>query len=1193
MKRKTCLNNGWQFLEKEYSEENLQCPDGEYMPVRLPHDYLIYDVGNLYRDSVGWYRRKLMYVPDGLERVLFFEGIYMDSEVFVNGRSAGTWKYGYSSFEVDITPYLEAGENELLVRVVHRSPNSRWYSGAGIYRSVYLIERESTHIEPFGLYITPVKRAASDIWDVEVEVEAVQGADDEKPFDSIRYIITQKNGKHDMQSNEEDSLCIIFNQLIGEKSNIYRHTFEITAPKLWDIYCGNLYELRAELIKEGKVFDYEQSVFGFRRIEIDSDKGFLLNGRHVKIKGSCEHHGFGCLGAAVNKSAVRRKLEGLKRMGVNAIRTAHNMPSVEFMELADEMGFLVDSEAFDMWGHTKTTYDYGRFFAESAKKDVESWIRRDRNHPSIIMWSVGNEIYDMHAGDEGLAELVMLLGEVKKHDPRKHAFTTLASNYMRWENTQKCAGLVDAVGYNYGEYLYEEHHAKHPDWVIYGSETSSMLASRGVYHFPIETSTLCDTDEQCSALGNCSAGWGAHSYTDNIIADRDAGFSLGQFIWAGVDYFGEPTPYHTRNSYFGQMDTAGFEKDSYYIYQAEWTSFKENPMVHVFPHWDFNPGQVVDVCVCSNAPIVELFVNGMSMGRKVINHAHGTELVPHWKVPYEKGYVEAVAYDEAGNELARQMRHSFSDADRLVIEADRQQMENQYGELIFVEIGALDKDGYTVDNANNRVEIKVTGAGQLVGLDNGDSTDFDQVRTSSRRLFGGKLLAVIAPVEGVTGKITVTAEAEGLWAGSIDLYVTDDKNMCDEYLTQSDNCWVKNNKAEDMSGNSFQLSEDAEKRNHTRNADGLMDSVYSENEIPIRKVELTAETFTLSADKSSVKVHWKLYPENATYRDLKWSITDTTGIAIKSATVTQHGEPDEVIIKTEAGKAPDKMEAAEAQVKMEAVAMPGEGYVTVNAAGDGSFYLRCDAYNGRTAAGVKSSLEFTAAGIGPAYLDPYEPVSAGLCLERPQGLSEGVGHGVRFLGKEKTKISFGAMDFGVNGSEQLQLYLFKYYPGAVKFRIYLDDDSKSILDAEFDESAGWLEFKKAEYRFSFVPVLHGFDRINAADYDEIFGDSYKVDGTAVTGIGNNVSIIYRRLNIGEQSADKIKICGRTANAKDSIRLKIDCAGTERTELIEFEESAAYVEHEFNIAPVGGEITVTLLYLPGCNFDLEWFRFIHE
>ena len=714
MKRKTCLNNGWQFLEKEYSEENLQCPDGEYMPVRLPHDYLIYDVRNLYRDSVGWYRRKLMYVPDGLERVLFFEGIYMDSEVFVNGRSAGTWKYGYSSFEVDITPYLEAGENELLVRVVHRSPNSRWYSGAGIYRSVYLIERESTHIEPFGLYITPVKRAASDIWDVEVEVEAVHGADDEKPFDSIRYIITQKNGKHDMQSNEEDSLCIIFNQLIGEKSNIYRHTFEITAPKLWDIYCGNLYELKAELIKEGEVFDYEQSVFGFRTIEIDSNKGFLLNGRHVKIKGSCEHHGFGCLGAAVNKSAVRRKLEGLKRMGVNAIRTAHNMPSVEFMELADEMGFLVDSEAFDMWGHTKTKYDYGRFFAESAKKDVESWIRRDRNHPSIIMWSVGNEIYDMHAGDEGLAELVMLLGEVKKHDPKKHAFTTFASNYMRWENTQKCAGLVDAVGYNYGEYLYEEHHAKHPDWVIYGSETSSMLASRGVYHFPIETSTLCDTDEQCSALGNCSAGWGAHSYTDNIIADRDAGFSLGQFIWAGVDYFGEPTPYHTRNSYFGQMDTAGFEKDSYYIYQAEWTSFKENPMVHVFPYWDFNPGQLVDVCVCSNAPIVELFVNGKSKG---FGRQDYRFLFTFDSVQWEKGTIEAISYDEQHKELSR---HSF----QTVGEPERLKLTLMHGpqgvfadgaDIAMVQVEVVDDNGERCPLANHKIKFDLQGPAEWRG----------------------------------------------------------------------------------------------------------------------------------------------------------------------------------------------------------------------------------------------------------------------------------------------------------------------------------------------------------------------------------------------------------------------------------------------------------------------------------------------
>lgn len=1148
MKRKICINDGWMFLEKEYSRQNLEVSEGDYEPVTLPHDYLIYDVKNLYRDSIGWYKRKLVYVPDELERVLFFEGVYMDSEVFINGTSAGTWKYGYSSFEVNITPYLVEGENEILVRVVHQSPNSRWYSGAGIYRSVYLIERESTHIASSGLYITPVKRADSDIWDVDVEVQLEQKEEKEENarfFDSIRYTIIPKSKESSITQENNDSNI--------NHDKIYHFRLEIANPRLWDIYQGNLYEMKVELIRDGKPFDYEQSVFGFRTIALDAREGFFLNGRHVKLKGSCEHHGFGCLGAAVNKSAVRRKLEHLKKMGVNAIRTAHNMPSVEFMELADEMGFLVDSEAFDMWGHSKTNYDYGRFFAENYKKDVASWIRRDRNHPSIIMWSVGNEIYDMHAGDEGMEELRMLLAEVKRHDPKKHAFTTFASNYMRWENTQKCGELVDAVGYNYGEYLYEEHHAKHPDWVIYGSETGSMLASRAVYHFPIETGILCDTDEQCSALGNCSAGWGAHRYTDNIIADRDAAYSLGQFIWAGVDYFGEPTPYHTRNSYFGQMDTAGFEKDSYYIYQAEWTSVDDNPMVHVFPHWDFNPGQVVDVCVCSNAPCVELFVNGESKGKKFIDHEHGTELVPHWKVVYEPGYIEAVAYDKSGKVLARQTRHSFSDADRLVMSADRQLMENRYGELIFVEIGAVDKEGYPVDNANNRVEVRVSGAGRLVGMDNGDSTDFDQVKADSRRLFGGRLLAVIAPVEGETGEVTVTARAAGLKEASIKLAVVDNQKKNNDNERQ-------NNKAT------------------SKEAAVILDQHCSENaEIPIRKIELHAETLNLSSEKRSVNVFWKIYPENATYKDLIWSITDATGIAVKTASITY------------------------------------DDCVTVSAAGDGSFYLRCDAYNGRSVAGVKSCLEFKAEGIGPAYINPYEAVSAGLCLERPYGLSEGVEHGVRFLGKEMTRISFGEMDFGTSGSGKIQMYLFKYYPGAVHFRMYLDDGDYAVLEGSFDESAGWLEFKRAEYelaerikgihrisiesednfqlnRFAFIPALHGFDHVAAADYDEIFGDSYKVNGTAVTDIGNNVSIIYRHLNMGSQLADRIKICGKTDNPKDSIHLKLSVDGTERTELIEFANSEETVEQEFMIEPVKGEITATFLFLPGCSFELDYFQF---
>ena len=1158
MIEKILLNQEWLFLEKEYSEENLSSPAGEYKEISLPHDYLIYDVKRLYRDSIGWYKKIISYVPDGLEWIIRFEGIYMNSEIFVNGKAIGSWKYGYSTFELELTPYLIEGENEILVRVVHQSPNSRWYSGAGIYRNVHLIKRASTHIPSYSLYITPARCADSDTWNIDIDVEICA---DNTPFDTIRYIISEKNGKNliaDMVSVDYDSLKPNDTSVKDDgdginKSVTLKHSMQLDNPKLWDIYQGNLYELRAELLYNGEVFDFEKAVFGFRTIRIDPNEGFFLNDRHIKIKGSCEHHGFGCLGAAVNKSAVRRKLTLLKNMGVNAIRTAHNMPSLEFMELADEMGFLVDSEAFDMWGHTKTTYDYGRFFAENAAKDVASWILRDRNHPSIIMWSVGNEIYDMHAGSEGYEELEMLVGEVKKHDYRKHAFITFASNYMRWENTQKCAGLVDAVGYNYGEYLYNEHHQKHPDWVIYGSETASMLGSRNVYHFPIETSILCDTNEQCSSLGNCFAGWGAHKYTDNIIADRDASFSLGQFIWAGVDYFGEPTPYHTRNSYFGQIDTAGFPKDSYYIYQSEWTDYKDNPVIHIFPYWDFNPGQLVDICICSNTPTVELFVNGKSMGRKEIDHIRGTELVPGWKTTYEPGMIEAVGYDENGNELVRECRHSFSDAASLVLTADRCEMKGNYDELIFVEISAVDKDGNPVENANNRVTINVTGAGRLVGIDNGDSTDFDEVKGTSKRLFQGRLLAVVAPNAGETGNAVLTVSSPGLPEASITLYVFDKGNA---YSTE------RNKYATCVAG-------------------GIGGAPLSspKEEIPVRKVELHHEgSLELTAKRRSIDIHWKICPSNATYNDMSWRITDDTGIDINTATITMH-----------------------------------EGYLTVYAAGDGSFQLRCDVNNGGTVSSVQSCLTLTASNIGPVHVNPYEPVIAGLCTNRPMGLSEGVNHGVRFLGKEKTRILYSEMDFGKNGSEEIEMYIFKYYPGPVHFGIYLDD-SVSLLEGEFNEAAGWLEFKKAVYRlnericgvhrisiesqdnfqlnrFMFVPVLHGFDTIYAADYDEIFGDNYTVNSKTITHIGNNVTIKYHKLNMGSRTAARVRIYGRTLNQKDSIQLKIDSNGAEHTELIEFGQSTDYVEREYDITPVTGDISVTLLFLPGCNFELEWFRFI--
>lgn len=395
------------------------------------------------------------------------------------------------------------------------------------------------------------------------------------------------------------------------------------------------------------------------------------------------------------------------------------MPAPDVMEQADEMGFLVVSEAFDMWERPKNAFDYARFFPEWWRRDVKSWVRRDRNHPSLIMWSIGNEIYDTHAGERGQELTRLLAGEVRRHDPDGHAGVTLGSNYMPWENAQKCADIVKLAGYNYAEKYYQEHHRKHPDWVIYGSETGSVVSSRGVYHFPYSSQILADEDGQCSSLGNSSTSWGARSAESCILAEREAPFSCGQFLWTGFDYIGEPTPYHTRSSYFGQLDTAGFPKDSYYIYQAAWTDWREHPMVHVFPYWDFNRGQAVDVRVCSNAPRVELFLNGKSLGSRSMDRDSGTYPQGHWQISFEPGKLCARAYDEEGNLVAQESRSSFGEAARIVMAADRNVIRGDGRDMAFVEISVLDGQGRPVENAVNRIRVSVTGKGYLAGLDNG------------------------------------------------------------------------------------------------------------------------------------------------------------------------------------------------------------------------------------------------------------------------------------------------------------------------------------------------------------------------------------------------------------------------------------------------------------------------------------------
>jgi len=703
-------------MKPEYHEQRIKLNDGwlfakesprDFMPVEIPHDWLIKDTSKLYQSGTGYYRRALdaSFLAAGQRLYLYFDGVYMDTTVFINGENAGEWKYGCTAFWFDITDFvLRDKPNEILVKVNYQSPNARWYTGAGIYRDVFLIVKNLCHFAPDGIYITTCRENGQ--WKYHAQAE-VKSPDD-------GYTV-----RHELVEKDEEI-------------------------RPWDIGDPQLYTLRSELLVNGEITDTVYTRFGFRSLRFTADQGFFLNGKPVKLRGVCRHGDLGGLGGAVNRDAMYRQLALMKRMGVNAIRTAHNPPSQVFMELADEMGFLVLSEILDIWRQKKTEYDYARFFDEWIQRDVASWIRRDRNHPSVIMWSVGNEIPDTHMDAEKGAETIRYLTElVRRHDPDGNAPVTLCSNYMAWENTQRCADVLKLIGYNYGEDLYAAHHEAHPDWMIFGSETASSVQSRGIYHFPLNQTLLADDDLQCSALGNSFTSWGTKNLETMILNDLHTPYSLGQFIWTGQDYLGEPTPYQTKNSYFGHADTAGFEKDTFYLFQAGWTDFETQPVLHLFPYWDFSPGEMIDVRVCTNAPEVELFLNGQSLGRRKL---HG-RLLADWQAPYEPGILKAVAYDRQGNPVREARRVSFGDAVSLSLSRE------VYGELHFITVTALDADGNTVENANRRVRVTVTN-GRLLALDNGDSADFEPYQgTDNRRLFSGRLLAIVMADAGQTPEV--------------------------------------------------------------------------------------------------------------------------------------------------------------------------------------------------------------------------------------------------------------------------------------------------------------------------------------------------------------------------------------------------------------------------------------------------------
>jgi len=1146
MAEKKLLCDGWEFsktaIDTAYSE-NL-C----WERVDIPHDWLIYDTKNLYETSTGWYRRKLIHTPDGNRTALCFEGIYMDSRVYVNGVEAGEWKYGYSSFELDITELLREGENVISVRVDYRAPNSRWYSGAGIYRRVWQKKYRDCHLVSDGIYISAEINGTVT---VTAETARPEGISSSELY--IKHSIV--NGSNILASVQ--SGCCAFDKscmpktVIREGFNytVNTDTLKVENPVLWDIEKPKMYTLVTELIRNGEVIEREENTFGFRKIEFTSDKGFLLNNRCVKLYGCCEHHDLGSLGAAVNKTAIKRKLEKLRTMGVNAIRTSHNMPAVELMELADEMGFLILSEGFDMWEMPKTEYDYARFFREWVSVDVASWVRRDRNHPSIIGWSIGNEIYDTAAGERGQEITSLLLKLVREHDPRANGCVTIGSNYMQIESAQKCADIVKLAGYNYAERLYEEHHKAHPDWCIYGSETASVIQSRGIYHFPLSQPMLADDDEQCSSIGNCGTGWGAKNSEYCIIADRDADFSAGQFIWTGFDYIGEPTPYSTKNSYFGQYDTAGFPKDSAYVFRAEWTDYKKSPFVHIFPYWDFNEGQDIDVRVTSNAPKVKLFFNGEEIGAKDIDHTRGKELTLDTILKYRKGELCAVGYDEDGNEIARDTKRSFGDTAEIRLTPDKYELKADGTDLIFVDISAYDKDGEPVANANNRVFVKVSGAGRLIGLDNGDSTDYEQYKGTSRRLFSGKLLAIIA-AKTTEGKIDV---------------VVSSPTLPDSKLTLSA---VQAEVEEGISAD-------------TENSPREFDCSGGENDVPVRKIELIAESTSFKADCRELSFNTAVYPVDATYSgEIEYRITTVLGIASNLAEITS----------------------------------VENGRVTVRCKGDGEFYLRALCKNGTDKYHIISVLKLTGEGIGSAVFNPYELVLGGLKTVSSDNMGNGIQHGAKFA-YGRSWFGFENVDFGPVGSDTVTFPIFANCTNAVGIKVYdgIPGDGGELIGVfSYQKKSVWLTYLPETYKLSKTLRgvhticfessdgydIHGFvfekrekefSELYAVNNESIYGDKFTVNAEDVTEIGNNVILDFGEFDFSENKPSSIIITGKSKLPLNSINIIFN-GETEKRIIAEFNGADNYTERKFAVDGISGKCKVSFAFLPGSNFDFKSFRF---
>ena len=793
------FNDGWLFsLADDSLAARPEFVDSGWRKLNLPHDWAI--EGDFSQDNpsgtgggalpggVGWYRKTFVAEnkDKGKHFRIEFDGVYMNSEVFINGTCLGKRPYGYISFSYDLTPYLKWGEkNVIAVRVDNaEQPNSRWYSGCGIYRNVWLLKTGDVCVAEWGTYVTTAKvdgQGASLNLVTTLENTGKENADE-----TVRSVLKDAEGKEVAQVESPANL-------VAEKSAEIAQKLQVTSPQLWDVEHPYLYSLVTEVMKGGQCVDCYVTPVGIRTFSFDATKGFVLNGKPTKINGVCMHHDLGCLGAAVNVRAMERQLQMLKEMGCNGIRCSHNPPAPEWLDLCDRMGFIVMDEAFDMWRKKKTAYDYSLYFNEWHERDLHDFILRDRNHPSVFMWSIGNEVLEQwsdaqadtlsleeanlilnfgHSADmlakEGEVSVNSLLTKkladfVKALDPTRPV--TAGCNEPNPANHLFRSGALDIIGYNYHNVNIPDVPRNFPGKPFIITESNSALMTRGYYRMPSDEMFIWperwdkpfyDATFACSSYDNCHAPWG-NTHEENLLLTKKNDFISGQYVWTGFDYIGEPTPYGwpARSSYFGIIDLAGFPKDVYYLYQSEWSN---KQVLHLFPHWNWTAGQDVDMwCYYNQADEVELFVNGKSQGVKAKdeNHLHVV-----WRVKYEPGSVKVVARKD-GKVVGEKEIRTAGEPKKIRLTSDRNTLNADGKDLSFVTVEIVDAEGNLCPLADNLVHFEVEGNLFIAGVDNGSQTSMERFKDNKRKAFNGKCLVVLQN-DGKAGAARLKAVAEGL-----------------------------------------------------------------------------------------------------------------------------------------------------------------------------------------------------------------------------------------------------------------------------------------------------------------------------------------------------------------------------------------------------------------------------------------------